>query len=218
MIMVIMYSVSFNSIRKFKTKSASGILYHFDQFGSLRPCYALHTCRNFDFGTLQKCPLHPFFFSADATGRFEKQMIITMDRLVRWIRHLARTTVTSVTFRQFEMARYPLLPNCQWSKWDPVHRSRYPSKLIEPSSTNIVFPKILPALLYSVPTSFVSLLRSHAISRRDGDRKVFLCFGSIKIFTAQPSSYGSEEKGRLLVARCKETTVGWNLETSRVLK
>ena len=39
------------------------ILCHFNQFG--RPCYMLHTCQNFDFGTQQKCPLHPFLFSAD---------------------------------------------------------------------------------------------------------------------------------------------------------
>ena len=32
------------------------LLCHFDQFG--RPCYALHTCRNFGFGTLARPPLH----------------------------------------------------------------------------------------------------------------------------------------------------------------
>ena len=32
------------------------ILCHFDQFG--RPCYVLHTCRNFGFGTLARPPLH----------------------------------------------------------------------------------------------------------------------------------------------------------------
>jgi hypothetical protein len=37
------------------------ILSHFDQFG--RPCYTLHACRNFEFGTWRKWPLHTFFFS-----------------------------------------------------------------------------------------------------------------------------------------------------------
>jgi len=37
------------------------ILYHFGQFS--RPCYALHACRNFDFGTWGKWLLHRLFFS-----------------------------------------------------------------------------------------------------------------------------------------------------------
>ena len=39
------------------------ILCHFNQFG--RPCYTLHACRNFEFGTWGKWPLHTYFF-----GRF----------------------------------------------------------------------------------------------------------------------------------------------------
>ena len=37
------------------------LLYHFDQFG--RPCYMLHACRIFEFGTWGKWPLRTFFFS-----------------------------------------------------------------------------------------------------------------------------------------------------------
>jgi len=38
------------------------ILCHFNQFG--RPCYVLHACQNFDFGTWGEWPLHSLF-SAD---------------------------------------------------------------------------------------------------------------------------------------------------------
>jgi len=74
----------------------------------------LHTCQNFDFGTQQKCPLHPFLFSADR--EFFDDFWAFLSLFFRWIRHLARMTViTSVTYRRFRMACYMLLPN--WSKW-----------------------------------------------------------------------------------------------------
>ena len=87
--------------------AAGCLLCHFDQFG--RPCYALHTCRNFGFGTLAKPPLHCTKNSADDRRRPE---ILGLRRGTRQsIRHLPKMTVTSVTFRRFERPRYALLPN-----------------------------------------------------------------------------------------------------------
>ena len=67
------------------------VLYHFNQFG--RPCYTLHACQNFEFGTWGKWPFDFFL----------------------WFRHLAKMTITTVTFRRFWSSCYMLLLNR--SKW-----------------------------------------------------------------------------------------------------
>jgi hypothetical protein len=128
----------FNDSHSFIYLVGYDLLYHFDQFGM--PCYTLHTCRNFLFGTSQKWPLHTFFLGTvdwiyyifiyhvynsillyeyiqSATGIFCEFLwnFQVFFPLPKWIRHVARSTVTSVTFRRFRMDRYALLPN--WSKY-----------------------------------------------------------------------------------------------------
>ena len=73
--------------------------------------------------------------------------------LIRWIWHLARMTITSVTFRWLEMVHYPLLLN--WLKW-------YSTQVILSFSLHLIFGLIGSYLIWRL----YSILEGHLPSYR----------------------------------------------------
>ena len=73
------------------------LLYHFIQFG--RPHDAWQSCQNFGFGNLPNLPWHVKIFSSLV---LQVKNFYIWHVITKWIRHLTKIAVTTMTFQCFE--------------------------------------------------------------------------------------------------------------------